>query len=153
MSLHSDLAFRYLQYTVITNLIAFTCLKLLVSYWCTNLYFYACELVSNGFGVMLRRKFSVCTCKPWTELKQDTTWCIQYYLSFRDKGEVSLQSLTGKYRENPVMKTGTLQWEQGYPVMKAGFSLWELTYRELSVSLTGFGFTVWSPAEILCNWL
>ena len=41
-----------------------------------------------------------------------------------------LQGSTGKYRENPVMKTGTLQWEQGSPVMKAVFSLWELTYRE-----------------------
>ena len=41
-----------------------------------------------------------------------------------------LQGSTGKYRENPVMKTGNLQLEQGSPVMKAGFSLWELTYRE-----------------------
>ena len=27
-------------------------------------------------------------------------------------------------------------------VMKTGFSLWELTYREVPVSLTGFGFAV-----------
>ena len=40
-----------------------------------------------------------------------------------------LQGSTGKYRENPVIKTGNLQREQGSPVMKAGFSLWELTYR------------------------
>ena len=53
-----------------------------------------------------------------------------------------LQGSTGKYRENPVIKTGNLQWEQGFPVMKAGFSLWELTYREFPVSLRGFGFTV-----------
>ena len=33
-----------------------------------------------------------------------------------------LQGSIGKYRENPVMKTGTLQWKQGSPVMKAGFS-------------------------------
>ena len=53
------------------------------------------------------------------------------------------------YNENriPAMRTG-------FPVMKAGFSLWELTYREFSVSLTGFGFTVykksseWKPALI-----
>ena len=43
----------------------------------------------------------------------------------------------------PLIKTGTLQWEQGFPVLKTGFSPWELTYREFSVSLTGFGFTVW----------
>ena len=40
------------------------------------------------------------------------------------------------------MKTGTLQWEQGFLVMKTGFSLWELTYGEFPVSLTGFGFAV-----------
>ena len=54
----------------------------------------------------------------------------------------SLQGSTGKYRENPVMKTGTLQWKQGSPVMKAGFALWKLTYREFPVSYTGFEFTV-----------
>ena len=31
----------------------------------------------------------------------------------------------------------------GFPVMKTGFSLWELTYRELPVSLTGFGSAVY----------
>jgi hypothetical protein len=40
-----------------------------------------------------------------------------------------VQGSTGNYREIPVMKTGTLQLEQGFPVMKTGFSLWELTYR------------------------
>jgi hypothetical protein len=54
----------------------------------------------------------------------------------------TLQSLTGVYRENPVIKTGTLQWEQGFPVMKTGFSLWDLTHREFPVSYTGFGFAV-----------
>ena len=54
-----------------------------------------------------------------------------------------LQGSTGVYREIPVMKTGTLHWEQGFPVMKTGFSKWELTYREFHVSLTGFGFAVY----------
>ena len=40
------------------------------------------------------------------------------------------------------MKTGTLQWEQGFPVMKTGFSLWELTHREFPMSYTGFCFAV-----------
>jgi hypothetical protein len=40
------------------------------------------------------------------------------------------------------MKTGTLQFEQGFPVMKTGFSLWELANREFPVSYTGFGFAV-----------
>ena len=54
----------------------------------------------------------------------------------------SYTAITG-LQEILVMKTGTLQWEQGFPVMKTGFSLWELTYREFPVSLTGFGFAVY----------
>ena len=37
---------------------------------------------------------------------------------------------TFSHREIPVMKTGSLQWEQGSPVMKTGFSLWEKVHRE-----------------------
>ena len=68
---------------------------------------------------------------------------------------ITLQSLYRGLQGNPCNEnTGPLQWEQGFPVMKTGFSLWELTYREFSVSLTGFGFTVykksseWKPALI-----
>ena len=50
-----------------------------------------------------------------------------------------VEGSTGFYREIPVMKTGTLQWGQGFPVIKTGFSLWELIYREFPVSIQGLG--------------
>ena len=68
---------------------------------------------------------------------------------------VTLQSLTGKYREIPVMKTGTLQWEKGSPLMKTGFSLWELAHREFPVrvwAIQGLGLQ-WSLRKITwLNW-
>ena len=66
-------------------------------------------------------------------------WCSpQILVRIGAKHSTSLQYLTGKYRglQGNVMKTGTLQWEQGFPVMKTGVSLWELTYRELPDFLT-----------------
>ena len=57
-------------------------------------------------------------------------WGHQYFFCLFWPHCNPLQGSTVKYRENPVIKTGNLQCEQGSPVMKAGFSLWELTYRE-----------------------
>ena len=67
----------------------------------------------------------------------------------------ALQSLTGKFRDlqgnpcnenrDPVMRTGVLCNENRFfPVKK--------TYREFPVSLTWFGFAVWSCKEnTACN--
>ena len=72
--------------------------------------------------------------------------CAVRSLKYSGKGQSIrvYQGSTGVYWENPIMKTGTLQWEQGFLVMNTGFSLWELTYREFPVSLTGFEFAVYS---------
>ena len=62
----------------------------------------------------------------------------------------SLHSLTGKYREiqgNPCNENRDPAMRTGFPCNESGFSLWELIYREFPVSLTGFGFTVWTAQE------
>ena len=73
------------------------------------------------------------------------TKCLWQFLPEIFLVNTTLQSLTGKYREiqgNPCNENRDPAMRTGFPVSKTGFSLWELTYREFSVSITGFGFAV-----------
>ena len=92
--------------------------------WCMYFLFLLLQAINNSSNIMKTTGtylYLHCTANPFPVMKTGFSLC-----SF-------------SHREIPVMKTGSLQWEQGSTVMKTGFPCVEKLTGKTLFSLQGMG--------------